>query len=107
MDVFTKKPVDIEACEFKDWASFLKIARWADNVYFVPEGYEHALRTENEFDRSNGHVLDNAKPFMVIRTLEGDMRASVGDMIIKGVQGEFYPCKPQIFWETYDAKKEA
>ena len=36
-----------------------------------------------------------------IRTLEGDMILSVGDMIIKGVDGEFYPCKPGIFEKTY------
>ena len=39
---------------------------------------------------------------MVIETLEGDMTANVGDYIIKGVQGEFYPCKPDIFKQTYD-----
>ncbi len=37
-----------------------------------------------------------------IPTLEGDMKASVGDYIIKGVQGEFYPCKPDIFKATYE-----
>lgn len=37
-----------------------------------------------------------------IRTLEGDMVADVGDWIIKGVQGELYPCKPDIFAATYD-----
>lgn len=37
-----------------------------------------------------------------IRTLEGTMLASPGDWIIKGVQGEFYPCKPDIFEQTYD-----
>lgn len=37
-----------------------------------------------------------------IRTLEGDMTASPGDYIIKGVKGEFYPCKPDIFEATYD-----
>ena len=37
-----------------------------------------------------------------IRTLEGTMRAEVGDYIIKGVQGEFYPCKPDIFAATYE-----
>lgn len=41
-----------------------------------------------------------------IRTLEGDMRADVGDYIIKGVQGEFYPCKPDIFAATYEAVGE-
>lgn len=37
-----------------------------------------------------------------IRTLEGVMRAEVGDWIIKGVAGEFYPCKPDIFAATYE-----
>lgn len=39
---------------------------------------------------------------MVIPTLEGDHLANVGDWIIKGVKGEFYPCKPDIFAATYD-----
>ena len=39
---------------------------------------------------------------IVIETLEGDMTADFGDWIIKGVQGEFYPCKPEIFEKTYE-----
>ncbi len=39
---------------------------------------------------------------LVIRTLEGKLFASIGDWIIKGVQGEFYPCKPDVFEETYE-----
>ena len=39
---------------------------------------------------------------MTIKTLEGDMRADVGDYIITGVKGERYPCKPDIFHETYE-----
>jgi hypothetical protein len=39
---------------------------------------------------------------VLISTLEGNMKASIGDFIIKGVQGEFYPCKPDIFEKTYD-----
>lgn len=48
------------------------------------------------------------KPFsfrdgkIAIETLEGTMTANVGDWIIKGVKGEFYPCKPDIFAQTYD-----
>lgn len=38
-----------------------------------------------------------------IDTLEGTMRADPGDFIIKGVNGEFYPCKPDIFEKTYEA----
>ena len=40
--------------------------------------------------------------YAVIKTLEGNMLASKGDFIIKGVQGEFYPCKPDIFEQTYE-----
>lgn len=39
---------------------------------------------------------------ILIKTLEGNMKASVGDYIIKGVKGEFYPCKPDIFLSTYE-----
>lgn len=39
---------------------------------------------------------------MIIHTLEGNMKASVGDCIITGVHGEQYPCKPDIFEETYE-----
>ena len=41
-------------------------------------------------------------PVIKIETLEGVMEASIGDYIIKGVSGEFYPCKPDIFKMTYD-----
>ena len=37
-----------------------------------------------------------------IKTLEGVMKANINDYIIKGVQGELYPCKPDIFYETYE-----
>lgn len=43
------------------------------------------------------------KKSVTIPTLEGGMTASCGDFIIKGVHGEFYPCKPDIFMETYQA----
>lgn len=39
---------------------------------------------------------------IIIRTLEGDMKASYGDYVIQGVKGEFYACKPDIFAETYE-----
>ena len=39
---------------------------------------------------------------MKIKTLEGNMKASVGDYIIKGLQGEFYPCKPDVFEKKYE-----
>ena len=43
---------------------------------------------------------------LIIPTLEGKMRASLGDYIIKGVNGEFYPCKPDIFAKTYEEVTE-
>lgn len=47
------------------------------------------------------HENGESAPLM-IRTLEGNMVASLGDYIIRGVQGEFYPCNPDVFWETYE-----
>lgn len=41
-------------------------------------------------------------PGLIIKTLEGEMTANAGDYIIKGVAGEFYPCKPDIFAATYE-----
>ena len=43
---------------------------------------------------------------MIIHTLEGDMKASVGDYIITGLRGEKYPCKPDIFSKTYEKVEE-
>ncbi|BBF41599.1 phage protein [Lachnospiraceae bacterium KM106-2] len=43
---------------------------------------------------------------MTIHTLEGDMKASPGDYIITGVNGEQYPCKPEIFFKTYEYYSE-
>ena len=43
---------------------------------------------------------------IIIHTLEGDMKASPGDYIITGVNGEQYPCKPDIFEKTYEKLKE-
>jgi hypothetical protein len=76
---FRKKPVVIEAIQFtgkndKECLSFCPIAR------------------DPEDDRPN----------LIIPTLEGDHLCSVGDWIIKGVKGEFYPCKPDIFDATYE-----
>jgi hypothetical protein len=45
---------------------------------------------------------DKVRGGLVIKTLEGEHLASIGDYIIKGVNGEFYPCKPDIFHKTYE-----
>jgi len=46
--------------------------------------------------------VDEGPREVVIFTLEGEMRATLGDWIIRGVKGEFYPCKPDIFEATYE-----
>lgn len=63
---------------------------------------------QNFFGEKNGDVFfynpdDNE---YYIKTLEGNMKLSTGDYIIKGVKGEFYPCKPDVFEQTYEAVEE-
>lgn len=83
MASFRKKPVMVEAVQFRGPSNAIAVARWVG---------EHA------------HVgcRETLGDQVVINTLEGVMRASPGDWIIKGVEGEFYPCKPDIFAATYE-----
>lgn len=79
---FRKKPVVVEAMQFTNDTknqifNFVCCNRYAD------------------FD-------NNHNPILIIETLEGDMVTSLGDWVIKGVDGEFYPCKPGIFEKTYE-----
>ena len=48
---------------------------------------------------------EKIKGGLIIKTLEGEHLASIGDYIIKGIQGEFYPCKPDIFEATYEEEE--
>lgn len=95
---FRKKPVVIEAMLFDGThESASRIARWA-NAGDEKAGYE---------DPTVSYIVGGAIPEgmaddMVIQTLEGGMSASVGDWIIRGVKGEFYACKPDIFAMTYE-----
>lgn len=78
MPRYRKKPIEIEAIQLtKD--SFY------DCVDFV-YGSVHGIEQDS----------------IIIDTLEGKMKATFGDYIIKGIQGEFYPCKPDIFEQTYE-----
>lgn len=83
---YRKKPVVIEAVQFLNGDGRSTIKECLDFVSNKADLIE--LCNEN-------HVL-------VIRTLEGEITASDGDFIIKGVKGEFYPCKPDIFEATYE-----
>ena len=57
----------------------------------------------SEIDNFVGGSRKTEGSILVIHTLEGDMEASINDYIIKGVNGEFYPCKPDIFDKTYES----
>ena len=81
---FRKKPVVVDAVRFE-----------TNNV----GGNEH-MDAILEWIGDSAAWHDSTDIF--IPTLEGVMRASVGDWIIKGVNGEFYPCKPDIFEKTYE-----
>ena len=90
---YRKKPVVIEAIQFIDTASNLEEIK-----RFVGSQLKYdIIDTAWEVGKGRPHIL------MQIKTLEGDMHVSVGDYIIKGVKGEFYPCKPDIFEQTYEA----
>jgi hypothetical protein len=78
---FRKKPVVIEA---------VQISHENDDAILV-----FMQDTNCPFEVVGDHEI-------VIHTLEGDMTASPGDWIIRGVKGEFYPCKPDIFEATYE-----
>ena len=63
------------------------------------------LNGENEkeiFDFTEGAYYINCDNDLIIETLEGDMKANIGDYIIKGLRGEFYPCKPDVFEKKYE-----
>lgn len=104
---FRKKPVTIEAMQFRDWGTAIQIAEWSECAYYVGAGFEHNLRHKNEYDRSNGHCYaEDAPAFLVVSTLEGPMRCDVGSWVIRGVQGEFYPIKADILAATYEEVTE-
>jgi hypothetical protein len=92
MPIFRKKPIEIEARQLPDLErgpdeakEFLSVAKWCE-----------------------GETTDCAADgtCILINTLEGQMKALPGDFIIKGVKGEFYPCKPNIFAATYEPVTE-
>jgi hypothetical protein len=89
---FRKKPVVIEAFlwegstrskEFGDWHHKTATSGVPSTMFSTPSTGE-----------------------LIIPTLEGDMTAQLGDYIICGVKGEFYPCKPDIFEATYEKVEE-
>ena len=80
---YRKRPVEVEAIQFDGW-------NWREVYQFMSD---EPLAFTDDFRKDE---------YILIDTLEGVMKAKVGDYIIKGVHGEFYPCKPDIFHETYE-----
>ena len=86
MPFFKKKPVIIEAVQYTGDESCL-----ADIDVMGLTGYSRRINDDCD------ELVQ-----LIIPTLEGDHAANPGDWIIKGVHGEFYPCKPEIFQKTYE-----
>lgn len=98
MAKYRKRPVMIEAVQF---TPELALAMLRDNV---PGPFGLAISSGSWSERNN--TLHEAQTYITIDTLEGAMRCSVGDWVIRGVSGELYPCKPDIFALTYESVQE-
>lgn len=85
---YVKKPVEIEAFQYNG------DLKGRDGKYCVPTWAAAA--------DVNGVFVWRGQGDLYIKTLEGDMLVTPGDYVIKGVQGELYPCKPDIFEMTYE-----
>ena len=91
-NVYRKKPVEVEALQFTgDPEQAGRLVRW-----ILYHGGKASYETVD---------MDTVSGMIRIHTLEGVMCAIPGDYVIRGVHGEFYPCKPDIFAETYDPVK--
>ena len=91
---YRKKPVEIEAVQWTgENLEEIKVFVGKSLTYDI-------IDTAWEVGKGKPYVL------MKIKTLEGDMIASEGDYIIKGISDEFYPCKPDIFKATYEEVEE-
>ena len=86
MAKYRKKPVVIEAIEFDETAEKIIEVKNFMNDHDVVVSFNNSARIGQ----------------LKINTLEGVMKANPGDYIIKGINGEFYPCKPDIFHKTYE-----
>jgi len=86
MAKFKKKPVVIEAFQ------------WTGG----PDQTEDPTWIVEAIKRGDVYYQGGDTPYLTIETLEGKMRANLGDWIIRGVNGEIYPCKPDIFLKTYE-----
>jgi len=99
MPKFRKKPVVIEAVQLR-WLNWNEVCDFLGDVI----GPHNPGRTSEQYSDTCGERADASGWIeLTIPTLEGEHIARHGDWIIRGVKGEFYPCKPDIFAATYEA----
>lgn len=94
MAIYRKKPVQIEAIQYHGVSNLEEVLCFTGK-HPNWDTYFKSMSDYKEFVATHGETFK-------IKTLEGSMLASPGDWIIKGVAGEFYPCKPEIFEKTYE-----
>lgn len=92
MSAFRKRPVEIEAIRFMGLVE-------PDLDLALSQPHEQWLREALDDGRLRP---DRRGACLWVKTLEGTMKASPGDWIVQGVEGELYPCKPAIFEKTYE-----
>lgn len=92
MAKYRKKPVVIDAVLYSGYNG---------NSFVFDEAPEWFINSIGDYSL----VFDNSDEQLKVNTLEGEMIVSPGDYIIRGVKGEIYPCKPDIFEMTYDAEE--
>lgn len=90
INIARKKPVEVEVCK---WTG----ENWDEIQNFCGDvAYKDVIQDGMDCG------MPNLVSALFIYTLEGSHQANIGDYIIKGINGEFYPCKPDIFEKTYD-----
>lgn len=103
MPKYRKKPVVIEARQFiGEPLETYGIYQWIEKNTLGSFEPLDVIEGRKPWPAS-GVTIDPRDGRMVIATLEGGHWVTVGDYVIRGVQGEFYPCKPDIFAATYEA----
>lgn len=95
MAKYRKKPVVIEAVQLR-WATWSEMCDFLGGII----NPENPGRNTDDYSDTCGESVPYIE--LTIPTLEGNHIAKHGDWIIKGVNGEFYPCKPDIFEKTYE-----
>ena len=91
MAKYIKKPVVVEAVQWNG-ENNKEVEKFCKKAKYFETGFSPDARTK-------GHTIK----WYMIKTLEGEMKAEIGDYIVKGVKGEFYPVKPDIFHITYES----